>query len=239
MVDSGQVPIMHSCILAVKHWRWAGKILHETMLLWCCLAGNGRTLWKPPEEGDAEGDAAKAPDEEHPLEAYESFLAVHLLEPCRDKSYYSSGKLRGSVIHANPSSGPSWWVEEREIVRHSWPHTGCDNAEEETQEEERPSCFDGCETGTNQSNCEDNTGHPDARTEARHDEVGREVKDDIGDVKESESERHLGPGQVEDGFEIVTNIRVHGLGEADIGADCGAGEVEDPECWDFVNRLFM
>lgn len=36
-------------------------------------------------------------------------------------------------------------------------------------------------------------------------------------------------GEVEHGAEVVTRVFVHGLGEADVGADGGAEEVEDPE----------
>ena len=41
---------------------------------------------------------------------------------------------------------------------------------------------------------------------------------------------------MEDGGEVVVDGGVHGLGEADVGADGGAEEVEDPEGWGGVSE---
>ena len=45
-------------------------------------------------------------------------------------------------------------------------------------------------------------------------------------------------GEVEDGAEVVVGFDVHGLREADVRADGGAEEVEDPEGGDYAEVEF-
>lgn len=72
---------------------------------------------------------------------------------------------------------------------------------------------------------EDDAGHPNARAELAHDQVGRKVEDDIGHVKESQCGRDVSGAQSEDCDEIMVLVNVHGLSNTDVGANGGAEEV--------------
>ena len=63
---------------------------------------------------------------------------------------------------------------------------------------ETPFRLHGSHAATDHSYANDNPCHPDSRTESRHDEIGREVKDDIADVEKGETCRHLMIIDVED-----------------------------------------
>jgi hypothetical protein len=71
------------------------------------------------------------------------------------------------------------------------------------------------------------------RADPRHDEIRRQVEDDIADVKESQTSRHLLRGDVEHRAKIVTFVRVHSLSKANVRSNGRAHEVEDPECWQY------
>ena len=72
------------------------------------------------------------------------------------------------------------------------------------------------------------------RPQARHDEIRRQVKHHIAHVEQRQTCRDLVRGEVEHGAQVVACVFVHGLREADVGADRGAEEVEDPEGGDYA-----
>lgn len=50
-----------------------------------------------------------------------------------------------------------------------------------------PLSLDGSHTSANYANTNDDPAHPKMRAELGHDQVGREVKDDIADIEEGET----------------------------------------------------
>ena len=72
------------------------------------------------------------------------------------------------------------------------------------------------------------------RPQARHDEIRRQVKHHIAHVEQRQTCRDLVRGEVEHGAQVVACVFVHGLREADVRADRGAEEVEDPEGGDYA-----
>lgn len=74
--------------------------------------------------------------------------------------------------------------------------------------------------------------------EFSHDQVGRDLEDDIADVEQGEARGDLVRGEIQHRAQVMPLIRVHGLREADIRADCGAEEVQDPECGDDAKVQF-
>lgn len=67
------------------------------------------------------------------------------------------------------------------------------------------------------------------RAQSRHDQVTREVKYDIADVKQRQTSGDLVLAEVENRAKIMVLGKVHGLGKTDIGSDGGADEVEGPK----------
>lgn len=67
------------------------------------------------------------------------------------------------------------------------------------------------------------------RAESRHDQIRRQIKHHIAHVEQCEARRDLVRCRIQHSAQVVSGIFVHGLREANIGADCGAEEVEDPE----------
>lgn len=63
----------------------------------------------------------------------------------------------------------------------------------------------------------------------RHDQVRRQVEDDVADVEQRQTRRDLVRRQVQDGAQVVAHVRVHRLREPDVGADRRAQEVQRPE----------
>lgn len=72
------------------------------------------------------------------------------------------------------------------------------------------------------------------RTKFRHDQIRRQIKHHIAHVEQREASRDLVRGRIQHSTQVVSGIFIHGLREADVGADCGAEEVEDPEGGDYA-----
>lgn len=72
------------------------------------------------------------------------------------------------------------------------------------------------------------------RTESRHDQIRRQIKHHIAHVEQRETGRDLVRCRIQHSAQVVSGIFVHGLREADVGADCGAEEVEDPKGGDYA-----
>lgn len=72
------------------------------------------------------------------------------------------------------------------------------------------------------------------RTQPRHDQVGREVEDDVADVEQGQAGGDLVRREMQHRAQVVVDVRVHGLGQADVGPDGGAEEVEHPEGGDYA-----
>lgn len=94
-----------------------------------------------------------------------------------------------------------------------------------------PRSLDGGETGADDSDGDDNSRHPDSRAESRHQKVGRAIEKDVGDIEESQGCRCLLCRQVQNLLKRMACCLVHGLGETDIGSNCRAKEVQEPECY--------
>lgn len=97
---------------------------------------------------------------------------------------------------------------------------------------EAPGGFHRGKTATYQTDTDDNATHPDVGAETGHDEIRRQVEDYIANVKEGQTCRDLVRCEVEDVGEVVPRVRVHGLGQAYIGPDGRAEEIEDPKSGD-------
>lgn len=136
MVDAPQVVVVDLCVPACEGGRAALQPL-EILALGRFDTGSQRPVGKPPEEDDADGDGDDAVDEEHPLEANEAALAVHLLEASRDQAHNSGRDLSGSEVLADAFTRAGRRVEEGEIISHSRPHAGNEDAEQKTEETER------------------------------------------------------------------------------------------------------
>lgn len=94
-----------------------------------------------------------------------------------------------------------------------------------------PRSLDGGETGADDSDGDDNSGHPDSRAESRHQKVGRAIEKNVGDIEESQGCRSLLCRQVQNLLKRMTCCLVHSLGETDIGSNCRAKEIQEPECY--------
>lgn len=67
-------------ILTLKRGLTLRDPAHQRIPLRALLTRRSRTIGKPPEEHEAQGDGDHTVDEEHPLEADEALGAIHLLE---------------------------------------------------------------------------------------------------------------------------------------------------------------
>ena len=133
MIYAGQVLIMNSCVFTRQDWWGFRQVFHQSCSL-ADLAGREWPVGQPPEKRDAYTDADETIEKEHPLEADQTLEAVHLLETGGDEADHGSGDLRRCEVHANSLSSPRWWIEERQVVSHAWPHASDDNAQEQAEE---------------------------------------------------------------------------------------------------------
>ena len=67
------------------------------------------------------------------------------------------------------------------------------------------------------------------RTHPRHNEVRRQVEQDVANIEQRQTSRNLLGGQAELRGEVVAFLDIHSLRQSDVGADGRAHEVEDPE----------
>lgn len=220
------------------------------------LPGDRRPVRQPPQQDDANGDGDDAIHQEHPLEADVASFAVHLLEPGGHQAHDRGGDLRSGVVLADALSGARWRIEEGEIVGHPGPHTGNDNTQEKTEETcwsafvlvfsttcvvrtraegemgdilEAPGGFHGRQTSPNHPHTDDNAAHPNMRAQTRHDQVGRQIEDDVTHVEQRQTSRDLMRRHFQHGPQIMLRVRVHRLRQTNIRPDGRAEEVEDPE----------
>lgn len=84
-----------------------------------------------------------------------------------------------------------------------------------------PRVLHGGEARPDNASGHDDPGHPRAGTNPAHDEVAREVKDDVRDVEQREGQGDVARRHAEHGDQVVADILVHSLGDADVGADGG------------------
>ncbi|TPX13975.1 uncharacterized protein E0L32_005675 [Thyridium curvatum] len=228
VVHAPHLLVVHGRVLALERLR-AGGQPPEPPAARARLPGRQGPVGQPPEQGDAEDDAEQAVDEEHPLEARQALQPVHLLEAGRHEAHDGGRDLRGREVVADALARAGRRVEEGQVVRHAGPHAGDDDAQQEAQELEAPGGLDGGEAHADDADGEDDAGHPDARAEAAHDEVGGEVKEHVRDVEERQGRRGVLGRQVQHRHEVVLDVGVHGLRDADVGPDGRAEEVQHPE----------
>ena len=137
--------------------------------------------------------------------------------------------MGGSEVHADALSGPRGRVEEGEIVCHARPHAGGDDTQQEAEKLDTPGILDGGEADSNDTDGEDDAGHPGTGTESAHDKVGRQVEEHIRDVEQGQGRRRVLGREAEYGDEIMFDVPVHGLRNADVGPDGRAEKVEGPK----------
>jgi hypothetical protein len=71
------------------------------------------------------------------------------------------------------------------------------------------------------------------RADPRHDEVRWQVKDNIADVEQRQTSRHLLRRDIKDRPKVVLLVQIHRLRKANVGSNCRAHEVQDPEGWQY------
>lgn len=228
MVHPLEVLIVNHGVLALEGLGRCREEPHEARLGSLLPRWEG-TVGKPPQKHEAEDDGQRAIDEEHPLEAHEPAESVHLLEAGRHEPHDGGRDLGGGEVVADPLPGAARGVEQGQIVAHAGPHAGDDDAQQEAEQLHAPGGAHSGEAHADQADGEDDAGHPDARGQAAHDEVGRAVEEHIGDVEEGQGGGGVAGGEVQHLPQVVALVRVHGLGETDVGADGAAEEVQDPE----------
>lgn len=228
VVDAAKIVVVNDGVVAGQGLGASGKPLGQRAS-GPRLAGRQGPVGQPPEQGDTEHDAEHAVDKKHPAEADQAAEAVHLLEAGRHEAHDGGRDLGGGEVHGNALAGAGRRVEQRQVVGHAGPHAGRDDAEEEAQQLDAPGGLGGGEAGADDADGGDDAGHPHAGAQTAHDEVGRKVEEDVGHVEEGEGRRRVAGCEAEDRHEVVLDVLVHGLGDADVGADGRAEEVEDPE----------
>lgn len=230
MIDPPHLTIMHTSILPRQRLPRRRKHphppTHDT-----ALARRQRPIRQPPQQRDAQHHRQRAIHQKHPLEPDEPAQPIHLLKAGTDEPDDGGRDLRGREVVADAAGGALRRVEEGEVVAHAGPHAGDDDAEQEAQELQGPGGAGGGGAHAQEADGGDDAGHPDARGEARHEEVGGAVEEHVRDIEEGEGGGGVVGREVEDLHEVVALGGVHGLREADVGADGGAEEVQDPEGW--------
>jgi hypothetical protein len=94
-----------------------------------------------------------------------------------------------------------------------------------------PGGLDGSEAGANYASSDYNSRHPGPRAKFAHDEIRRQVKDDVGNIEQGQGERCVLCGQAQNSHEVVSDIPVHRLRDTNVRSDGGAHEIEDPESY--------
>ncbi|KAJ0164131.1 hypothetical protein CTA2_1679 [Colletotrichum tanaceti] len=246
MVDPTKVMVVNDGVLARKGFRCGWKPLQPGRPL-TLLSRRKGAVGKPPEQAETKDDGDEAVDEEHPAETYEATKAIHELEAGRYETHDGSRKLGSRKVHADSLAGPRRRVEQGQIVGHSRPHACNDNAKQEPKQSggavvlvetnergandilDTPGTLYSSEAGANDASGDDDSSHPDPGAQLGHDQVRGTVEDDIGDVEKSQRGRRIACRQPENRHQVMTLRRVHGLGDADIGPDGRAEEIQCPE----------
>jgi hypothetical protein len=78
---------------------------------------------------------------------------------------------------------------------------------------------------------DDNSTHPCVRAGPRHDQIGRQIEQHVTNIEQRQTSRNLLRCHVELRRKIVALLQVHRLRKSNIGPDCRAHEVENPEGW--------
>lgn len=128
MIDSLQIMVVDFSV-ATCQCRTAPWKPTQVLLSGCLLARCSWSIGKPPEEDDTNSDGDDAINQEHPLEADQTLITVHLLKTCGDQTDDSGRNLRSGVVLTDALSGSRRRIEESEVVGHSRPHAGNDNTQ--------------------------------------------------------------------------------------------------------------
>jgi len=94
---------------------------------------------------------------------------------------------------------------------------------------ETPGGLHGCHAGTNQSNADHNTTHPNMRTQSGHDQIGRQIEHHVADVKQRQTGRDLVLIQVQHTCKIMTGVLIHCLRQANVRSNGRAHKINHPE----------
>jgi hypothetical protein len=154
---------------------------------------------------------------------------VHLLEAGADETHDGGRDLRGGKIPTDPPRHPLRRVKERQEERHTRPHAGLDRAQEETQGIISGGIRHAHHGGPDDADADDDAGEPGRGGQFTHGQIGRHFQHDIGDVEEGQTGGDLVRGDVEVSAQVVAGGEVHRLGQADVGSDGAAEEIEQPE----------
>lgn len=81
-----------------------------------------------------------------------------------------------------------------------------------------PGALYGRKASTDDTDSENDTGHPDTGAEAAHDEVGGTVEYYVGDIEEGQCRRDVLGCEVQDRHQVMAHVRVHRLRQSDVRA---------------------
>jgi hypothetical protein len=82
-----------------------------------------------------------------------------------------------------------------------------------------PCSIHSSQTHPDDTNTSDDSAHPCVRADPRHDEIRRQIKDDIADVEQRQTGRHLLRRYVQYRTKIVLFVEIHRLRKTDIGSN--------------------
>lgn len=134
VVHALQVVVVDLSVTALQRGRASGYPSEISLLLGERFPRWNWTVGEPPEEEEADDDGDESVEEEHPLEADQAAVAVHLLEAGGDETDHGRGDLRRGEVLTDALAGAGRGVEEGEVVGHAGPHACDDDAEEEAEE---------------------------------------------------------------------------------------------------------
>lgn len=95
--------------------------------------------------------------------------------------------------------------------------------------------MDGGEASSYYADSKDDPSHPDSGAKPAHDEVRRAIKDDVRYIEEGEGGGDIVRRQSQHGDQVVSDICIHCLCQANVRADGRAEEVQDPERYYLVS----
>jgi hypothetical protein len=215
VVDTSKIVVVNNSVLSLENLRGSRKELPDTSL-GASLTRRKRTIREPPQQNDAQNDTDKAINHKHPSEAHNASLTIHELKSSRNKTDNSSRDLRGGKVVPNSLTSSRRGIEQGEVESHARPHTSNNHSQQESQELDAPGIVDSSETSADNTGSKDNASHPETRAELAHDEVGRAVKEDIGNVEESQGGRNVLGSHSENSHEVMSLVLVHGLSDSNV-----------------------